>query len=76
MQRRLLISCRKQYPKYCISFDAWIYLSKFWPRSGGGGGGVNTRVIVEYEQKGDQAKSTALETYFFFNSVEVEHKKL
>ena len=27
--------------------------------------GVNTRVIVEYEQKGDQAKSTALEIYFF-----------
>ena len=35
---------------------------------GGEGGarvGVNTRVIVEYEQKGDQAKSTALEIYFF-----------
>ena len=46
---------------------------------GGRGGarvGVDTRVIVEYEQKGDQAKSTALEIYFFYNSVEVEHKKL
>ena len=52
---------------------------KVLTKVGGGGGargGVNNRVIVEYEQKGDQAKSTALETYFFFNSVEVEHKKL
>ena len=52
---------------------------KVLTKVGGGGGGarvgVNTRVIVEYEQKGDQTKSTALEIYFF-NSVEVEHKKL
>ena len=44
----------------CQSFDQG--------RGGGVGGarvGVNTRVIVEYEQKGDQAKSTALEIYFF-----------
>ena len=42
---------------------------KVLTKVGGGGGGarvgVNTRVIVEYEQKGDQAKSTALEIYFF-----------
>ena len=45
----------------CQSFDQG--------RGGGGGGarvGVNTRVIVEYEQKGDQAKSTALEIFFQF----------
>ena len=40
---------------------------KVLTKVGGGGArvGVNTRVIVEYEQKGDQAKSTALEIYFF-----------
>ena len=52
---------------------------KILTKVGGGGArvGVNTRVILEYEQKGDQAKSTALEIFFFFfNFVEVEHKKL
>ena len=42
---------------------------KVLTKVGGGGGGarvgVNTRVIVEYEQKGDQAQSTALEIHFF-----------
>ena len=42
---------------------------KILSKVGGGGGGarvgLNTRVILEYEQKGDQAKSKALEIYCF-----------